>query len=107
MWTADTFCGIVELDEFYFGAKRIRGKSGRGASSKTIVFGILKHDDKVYTEIVPNASKAMLKIQVHPVEGRHSRAYYKISTTNQGIVKVVDSKAYVPTSGEKAKIIYK
>ncbi|WP_107689100.1 hypothetical protein [Neisseria wadsworthii] len=47
------------------------------------------------------------QIQVHPGGGRHAGAYYKISTTNQGIVKVVDSKTYVPTSGEKAKIIYK
>jgi transposase-like protein len=52
--------GVVELDESYFGPRRIRGKRGRGASSKTIVFGIFKRDDKVYTEIVPDASKASL-----------------------------------------------
>ena len=34
--------GIVELDESYFGAKRIHGKRGRGTGGKTIVFGILK-----------------------------------------------------------------
>ena len=55
------FSGVVELDESYFGAKRIRGKRGRGAGGKTIVFGILKRDDQVYTEIVPNASKATLQ----------------------------------------------
>ncbi|QMT41312.1 IS1595 family transposase [Neisseria shayeganii] len=54
-------CGIVELDESYFGAKRIRGKRGQGAGGKTIVFGILKRDDKVYTEIVSDASKATLQ----------------------------------------------
>lgn len=54
------FNGVVELDESYFGPRRIRGKRGRGAGSKTIVFGIFKRDDKVYTEIVPNASKASL-----------------------------------------------
>lgn len=53
-------CGIVELDESYFGAKRIQGKRGRGAGGKTIVFGILKRGDKVYTEIVPDASKVTL-----------------------------------------------
>ena len=36
------FKGVVELDESYFGPRRIRGKRGRGASGKTIVFGILK-----------------------------------------------------------------
>jgi transposase-like protein len=52
--------GGFELDESYFGARRIRGKRGRGAAGKTIVFGILKRDDKVYLKIVPNASKEEL-----------------------------------------------
>src|ERR1700759_2761264 len=32
----------VEVDESYFGARRVRGKRGRGASGKTINFGIFK-----------------------------------------------------------------
>src|SRR5918993_2905955 len=36
------FSGEVELDESYFGARRVRGKRGRGARGKTIVFGIHK-----------------------------------------------------------------
>ena len=55
------FNGIVELDESYFDARRVRGKRGRGASSKTIVFGLLKGDGNVYTEIVPDCSKATLQ----------------------------------------------
>ena len=55
------FDGVVELDESYFGAKRIRGKRGRGAGGKTIVFGVLERGGKVYTEIVPDASKATLQ----------------------------------------------
>lgn len=58
--TQTPFSGVIELDESYFGPRRIRGKRGRGASGKTIVFGIFKRDDKVYTEIVPDASKASL-----------------------------------------------
>ena len=34
--------GSVEVDESYFGAQRVRGKRGRGAYGKTIVFGVLK-----------------------------------------------------------------
>ncbi len=34
---------------------------GRGAGRKTIVFGLLKRGDCVYTEIVPDASKATLQ----------------------------------------------
>ena len=55
------FDGVVELDGSYFGAKRIRGKRGRGAGGKTIVSGVLKRGGKVYTEIVPDASKATLQ----------------------------------------------
>jgi hypothetical protein len=32
----------VEVDESYFGARRVRGKRGGGASGKHIVFGIYK-----------------------------------------------------------------
>ena len=52
---------IVELDESYFDARRVRGKRGRGASGKTIVFGLLKRDGSVYKEIVPDCSKATLQ----------------------------------------------
>jgi transposase len=55
------FSGNLEADESYFGPRRVRGKRGRGAAGKTIVFGLLKRDDQVYTEIVPNASKATLQ----------------------------------------------
>ncbi|MDQ3255020.1 MAG: IS1595 family transposase [Acidobacteriota bacterium] len=53
--------GEVEVGESYFGARRVRGKRGRGASGKTIVFGVLKRDSKVYTEIVPDCKKATLQ----------------------------------------------
>lgn len=53
--------GAVEVDESYFGARRVRGKRGRGAYGKTIVFGLLKRQGKVYTEIVPDCSKATLQ----------------------------------------------
>ena len=46
--------GEVELDESYFGARRVRGIRGRRARGKTSVLGILKRGDKVYTQIVKN-----------------------------------------------------
>jgi transposase-like protein len=55
------FGGEVELDESYFGARRVRGKRGRGARGKTIVFGIYKRDGRVYTEVVPDCKKASLQ----------------------------------------------
>ena len=50
------FNGEIEIDESYFGSKRVRGKRGRGATNKTPVFGMLKRDGKVYTQIVKNCS---------------------------------------------------
>ena len=52
--------GEFELDESYFGAKRVRGKRGRGAAGKTPVFGLLKRDGNVYVQIVQNCSKEQL-----------------------------------------------
>ncbi|TGE13480.1 transposase, partial [Hymenobacter elongatus] len=53
--------GALELDESYFGPRRVRGKRGRGAGSKTIVFGLFQRAGRVYTEIVPDCSKATLQ----------------------------------------------
>lgn len=53
----DTSKGEFELDESYFGARRVRGKRGRGAAGKTPVFGLLKRDGNVYVQIVKNCSK--------------------------------------------------
>ena len=50
----------IELDESYFGPRRVKGKRGRGASHKVVVFGILKRKERIYTSIVPNAKKASL-----------------------------------------------
>jgi transposase-like protein len=55
------FDGEIEIDESYFGARRIKGKRGRGAGGKTVVFGILQRGGKVYTEIVPDCAKKTLQ----------------------------------------------
>ena len=45
----------------YFGPRRVRGKRGRGASGKTIVFSLFNRGRQVYTEIVPDYSKKTLQ----------------------------------------------
>ena len=52
--------GEFELDESYFGAKRVRSKRGRGAAGKTPVFGVLKREGKVFVSIVPRCSREEL-----------------------------------------------
>jgi len=53
--------GEIEVDESYFGPRRVKGKRGRGAGNKTIVFGLYKRDGKVYTEIVPDVKAITLQ----------------------------------------------
>ncbi len=43
--------GEIEIDEAYFGGRR-KGRRGRGASGKSIVFGLLERDGMVYTKVV-------------------------------------------------------
>lgn len=55
--------GELEMDETYFGGKR-KGKRGRGACNKAIVFGILERNGKVYTKVVPNVSAETLMNEI-------------------------------------------
>ena len=54
-----TLEGEIELDEAYFGEKA-KGKRGRGAQNKTIVFGILERGGKVRVDIVPDVTAKTL-----------------------------------------------
>ena len=57
---AGPMAGEVEVEESYFGARRVRGKRGRGASGKTPVTGLLKRGGKVFAQIAGNCSKKAL-----------------------------------------------
>ena len=54
----EVFEGPVELDESYFGGRR-KGRRGRGAAGKVVVFGILKRNGRVYI-VVDNAKSETL-----------------------------------------------
>jgi transposase len=56
---AGVFAGEIEVDESYFGGTR-KGKRGRGAAGKTIVFGLLKRGDKVYVQVVDDTKRSTL-----------------------------------------------
>jgi len=55
--------GELELDETYFGGKQ-KGKRGRGAYNKAIVFGILERDNKVYAKVIPDVSAETLMSEI-------------------------------------------
>lgn len=56
----DSLSGIVEVDETYIGGKA-KGKRGRGAGGKTVVFGMLERNGKVMTNVVPDAKTKTLQ----------------------------------------------
>lgn len=53
------FKGEVEIDESYFGGRN-KGRRGRG-TAKIPVFGILKRNGRVYTQIIRNATRKELR----------------------------------------------
>ena len=73
------FRGEVEIDESYFGARRVKGKRGRGAYGKTPVFGILQRGGHVYTEIVPDCARktlqAIIRGRIDPDSVIHSDSW--------------------------------
>ena len=104
------FLGEIEIDESYFGGKRIKGKRGRGAYRKTPVFGILQRGGKVYTEIVPDCAKATLqgiiRGRVNPESIIHSDrwrgynglvdlGYKKHYRVNHGVNEFARSKCHI------------
>lgn len=94
------FQGVVEVDESYFGAKRVKGRRGRGAFGKTIVFGILKRNGSVYTQIVPNVSRrtlqAIIQGRVEPDSVIHSDMW----RSYDGLVDLGYKKHYRVRHGE-------
>jgi transposase len=61
--------GIVEADESYFGPRRVKGATGRGAGRKTIVFGIFERGGQVWCQVVPDVSmRSLQKVILERVE---------------------------------------
>ncbi|MCA9464659.1 MAG: transposase [Nitrospira sp.] len=47
--------GEIELDEAYF-CRRRKGKPGLVAAGKSVVFGLLERNNRVYTKVVESVS---------------------------------------------------
>ncbi|MBO4541772.1 MAG: IS1595 family transposase [Clostridiales bacterium] len=84
----DTICsdGEYELDESYFGARRVRGIRGRGAKGKTIVFGILKRGGNVSTFVVRDCKYSTLLPLIKQVISSNSTIYTDGYTTYQHLI---------------------
>lgn len=66
--------GEIELDEAYFGGRR-KGKRGRGAAGKSVVFGLLERDGRVYTKVVESVSAEELMRHIK-TKTRKGSVYY-------------------------------
>ena len=66
------------------GRAPVKGRRGRGAYGKTVVFGIFERQGQVYTEIVPDCSRPTLQGH-HPRPGgpqyRHQTPMAGVTTT--------------------------
>jgi len=71
---AEKLSGEIEMDESYFGGKR-KGNRGRGAAGKSVVFGLLERDGRVYTKVVDTVSKEIL-MDVIRKKARKGSVYY-------------------------------
>lgn len=78
--------GEIEIDESYFGARRVRGRRGRGAYGKNIVFGLIKRGGKVYTQVVRNCSASELLPIIRERIPKSSVVYTDSFKTYDGLV---------------------
>lgn len=78
--------GEIEIDESYFGARRVRGRRGRGAFGKNIVFGLIKRGGKVYTQVVRNCSASELLPIIKERITKNSVVYTDSFKTYDGLV---------------------
>jgi len=79
--------GDIEIDESYFGSRRRGDKRGRSTERKIPVIGILKRNSKVYTRIIPDASRrSLLPIIEKLVEKSKSNIYTDQWKSYDGLV---------------------
>ena len=103
--------GEIELDESYFGGRKKGDKRGRGSSNKIPVFGVLKRNCKVYTQIIKNASSKEIMPIVRNLIDRKSTIYTDKWKAYDGLVldgykhkRVKHSKEFVDKKDSKNHI---
>lgn len=85
----DKLDGIVEIDETYIGGKQ-KGKRGRGASGKSIVFGMMEKNGNVMTKIVDNVKAKTL----HPLIESNIEKGSEIQTDELRSYQGLDKKGF-------------
>lgn len=65
--------GAIEIDEVYFGGKK--GGRGRAYTNKSVVFGLLERDGRIYTGVVDNLTATNL-MEIIKKKTRKGSVYY-------------------------------
>ena len=86
--------GEIEMDESYFGARRIRGLRGRGAYGKTVVFGLKQRKGKVYTQVIKNCSRKAILPLISSKIGKSATVFTDGFKTYDGLVNMGYKKHY-------------
>ena len=90
------FVGHVEMDESYFGPRRVKGratKRGRGTHRQP-VFGIYERNGRVYTHIIPNCTRKTLRQIITGNIDPESTIYSDSWSGYNGLVDVGYDKHY-------------
>jgi RHS repeat-associated protein len=102
---------ITSIDDIIGDSSVIWGKSAddiakafNDAGYKATVHQSTK-GSKLSSQVKIEGHSEITNIQVHPGGGRHLGEYYKISTSTQGKIKIVNPKTYKVDPSEKATII--
>ena len=86
--------GEIEIDESYFGARRIKGRRGRGSYKKTIVFGLKQRHGRVYTQVIKNCSQEAIIPLISKRISRSAILYTDGFKTYDGLVNMGYKKHY-------------
>lgn len=98
---------VIEVDESYFWARRVRWKRWRWASWKTKVLWLLKREGKVYVRIVPDCSaKTLIPIIRRKVSVEDSKINTDYWKSYDGLVDLWYEKHYRVKHSKKEPVAF-
>ena len=80
--------GVVEVDESFFGARRVKGRRGRGAYGKTVVFGIFERRGQAHR----------WQSMEHPEIHEHGTALPSVNNRSRRLTKCAKDPGHYPRS---------
>jgi transposase-like protein len=100
------FSETKEMIENYFNDRNIRDRRGSTTAEKTALFGLVKRGDRVYTEVIPDAKRAMIQAIIKGKKSVDTLAHSEEWRGYHGLVDMGHNRYFripheVDVSGEK------